>query len=1021
MKFVPDLRLCGDFDCISVNRLPPRAYFIPFKSEAEARRADPAGERESSGKIIFLSGRWRFAYYSRASLVPETVDTDTDLGRETCVPSTWQRTGYEPPVYINFRYPFTPNPPEIPDDAPVSVYSRDFELENTLGMRYILTFLGVTPCVGVYLNGSFVGYSESGHNTAEFDISPYVRPGKNTVAAVVCKWSTATYLECQDMFRETGIFRDVYIHAERSTHIYDYRVKTAKRGDGWAMDGEISLHGETAGINVEVKLTERGSGAAAGYVKKAAEKETSFSFLVPDAAEWSAETPNLYELFILLSDSDGVFDAVRVPTGFRRVEIRGEDFLFNGRKIKFKGVNHHDTTPHGGYVMTPAELERDVRLMKEFNVNAVRTSHYPPDPLFIILCDIYGLYVVDEADIETHGCFADPEHSFNISDDGGWADRYLERVTSMCMRDRNHPSVTMWSLGNESGAGQNHDRCYALLKELDPAIPVHYEGAAWTPKGAYDVYSEMYTSVESMENIRLRREGDVHNGKPFFLCEYAHAMGVGPGGLTDYVDMFYSDDRFMGGCIWEWADHAVLHREPGAPFLYTYGGDHGERIHDSNFCVDGLFYPDRRPHTGAFLMKYAYRPVRAAITDVPGVYLFTNTQRFLSTENTDIKWELLKNFSPVSAGSVRVNIPPCESRLVDLCHPAADRENDWFINFTYSEGGKTVAREQIVLNRRGGAPVPGGSANGPYRAAEAGGSANGACRAPKSSRRGENTVFLFDGGEAVFCPSSGRLVSYMVDGREMLNPSPAGGENGIIPSLYRAPIDNDRGVSASWDGCGLDGLSFSCADFTFCEEADRARVRTRIAVNSKAGCLGFTEMDYSVFSDGSVTLAARLAPSEKMCPELPRFGIFAELSPNLRNAEYCGLGPYENLPDFCGHAFLGRYLARVEDMHEPYIKPQDNGNHGGTTLLSLTDGDGFGLSVTGEKPFSFSVHDYTPGSLCRAKHREDIRDEGTVALSVDGFVRGAGSASCGHPPAAEYTVRSGDGLRFSVTLSPKRP
>lgn len=445
--------------------MEPRAYFIPFGSRAALEKTEYLHERENSDKIIFLSGKWQFKYFEKVSDMPEVFVTGIDDMDEIDVPSTWQRTGYEPPFYLNSRYPFKCRPPKFPEDVPVGVYYKTFDIDDRQNKEYILTFLGAMSSLDVYVNGEFAGYSEGAHNTAEFDIKPMLKRGENELVAVVHKWSNGTYLECQDMFRENGIFRDVYIQVLDKTYIYDYQVKTQETENGFNLMGEVDIKGSTSGYGIEAVLLDSDGKEVAKGVYNAAEK-VRYTFENLQVNKWSAEIPNVYTLYLTLTKDGEEKEVVRSIVGFRTIRIDGEVFLFNDAKIKMKGVNHHDTTPHGGYVMTPEELLRDVKLMKEFNVNAVRTSHYPPDPMFLTLCDIYGLYVVDEADIETHGCGGGLPGINRISNSKIWTGHYLDRVKFMYMRDRNHPSITMWSLGNESGGWKTRMPVIICLKRF---------------------------------------------------------------------------------------------------------------------------------------------------------------------------------------------------------------------------------------------------------------------------------------------------------------------------------------------------------------------------------------------------------------------------------------------------------------------------------------------------------------------------------------------------------------------------
>ncbi len=522
--------------------------------------------------------------------------------------------------------------------------------------------------------------------------------GSNEIVAVTYKWSNGTYLECQDMFRENGIFRDVYIIETKKNHISDFCIRPERNIDGTynvniSVDGSFDAHSK-------IKVTARDEKILFETELLPNKNETVPSLY---AEEWSAEIPKLYEVTISLFNNGDEIEAIRTYLGFKHIEIKEEVFLFNERAIKFKGVNHHDTHMTKGYAVSLDDLELDIKIMKEYNCNAVRTSHYPPDPAFLTMCDIYGLYVVDEANIETHGFYAIPYSTYRpnrLSNDITWANHYLDRVKRMYGRDKNHPCITMWSLGNESGGYKCQDVCYDYLKKMNPETPVHYEGVNRSKRWAYDVVSHMYASPELMKSVLEGKAGKKYKGKPFFQCEYAHAMGNGPGRLEEYMKLFYASDQFMGGCIWEFADHSVY--DESAEHKWTYGGDHNEPIHDGNFCVDGLFFPNREPSSGALEMKACYRPIRA--TNIGGGnFEFWNTRSFKSTEDITIEYEILENTIPVQGGTFNVDIPAEDKHVLSIeCEALEKTDADIFVNFTYKnrENGFIIAKEQLILTIR---------------------------------------------------------------------------------------------------------------------------------------------------------------------------------------------------------------------------------------------------------------------------------------------------------------------------------
>ena len=615
-----------DFDTIQVNTLPPRSYFIPYPDRASADSVSLAEKRYKSPKVVCLNGEWDFRFYPVPSQLPDILDTDSITFDKLDVPSCWQFRGYDRPFYVNTRYQFPYDPPAIPTTNKVGktffwvgadhgakpmwvdpgeeynfvgVYRKFFEI-NDLTKNHVISFLGVASCADVYVNGQFVGYTEGSHNTAEFDLDKYLTEGTKELVVIVRRWCNGTYLECQDMFRNNGIFRDVLLRISDSTDIVDVDFKTVHAISGYKATITAKVSEDT-----EVTFRLEGNGVNRKDTVKSHRGYAECRFIDLGVFEWNAEKPVMYDLYCETPTC-----CVKTRVGFKRVSIKNDRLLLNESLVKFHGVNHHDTSCTNGYTMTPEEIERDMKLCKEYNVDTVRTSHYPPDPYLLELCDELGIYVVDEADLETHGVYSMklPPSYNRISHDPAWEEHYMDRVRHLYQRDKLHVSIVMWSLGNESGGYHNTDKMYAYLKN-NSLLPVHYESAVHCRRKAYDVASEMYPPVERVHEIgektyKVKQLCD----RPYFLCEYSHAMGVGPGGMEDYWKEIYSYDSLTGGCVWEMIDHAVLH-EDGS---YTYGGDHGEWEHDGNFCVDGLFYPDRTPSTGARILKFIYRPIRVS-------------------------------------------------------------------------------------------------------------------------------------------------------------------------------------------------------------------------------------------------------------------------------------------------------------------------------------------------------------------------------------------------------------------------
>ena len=973
------------------NKLPERSYFVPFSSAEKISATDYKNERYLSDRVTVLSGEWDFAYYEKLSLVPDDFSTDKAKFDKITVSCTWQRTGYDQIAYINTRYPFPKKPPHIPFDVATGIYRKNIEISSA-DKRRTISFLGVAGAFSLYINGEYVGYSEGSHNTAEFEVTSFLKNGSNEILVVNYKWSNGTYLECQDMFRENGIFRDVLITEFEESYINDFTLRSSKNSDG-TYNLEIRVDGKLQeNTKIQIKSAEEIPVICAELLP---EKSVVLSNLT--VKEWTAETPNLYELTIVLYKDDKEIEAIRTYCGFKDVEIKGEVFLFNGQPIKFKGVNHHDTHMTKGYAMSLEDMELDIRLMKEYNCNAVRTSHYPPDPAFLTMCDMYGLYVVDEADIETHGFYAIPHSTYNpnrLSNDTRWATHYLDRVKRMYGRDKNHPSVTLWSLGNESGGYKCQDVCYDYLKKVNPEIPVHYEGVNRSKRWAYDVVSRMYGTPDLMRKILNGTAGSKYKGKPFFQCEYAHAMGNGPGGLEEYMQLFYSSEQFMGGCIWEWADHSVY--DENAKYKWTYGGDHNEPIHDGNFCVDGLFYPDRKPSSGALEMKACYRPIRAKYVGNNSFELW-NTLYFCDNSDIQIDYKILVDGEIFESGSISDILSAQERKTVQINSPLFDKTDcDIFVNFIYTDkvSGDKIAEEQVTVSRN--APK---SADSPMKSADI-------------SVNGNEILVKYKNGSAKFDKAKG-LVSLIKNGNEYLKANPLDGANGFVPHIYRGRLDNDQYMVIFWKIIGLDTARTKMVS---CKLKSKKTGNGNIPyistvynfVTRGIFVLARANVDYFFDDNGKITVNASLNKVCSLTDQLPRFGVHAELNSEFENVKYYGRGPIENYSDFKEHSPIGIYETTVTDMAHKYIKPQDSGNRGDVRYGILANANGNSIRINAlYKNINFNANHFTLEQLKKAKHIEDLPDTDTTYLTVDGFVRGTGSGSCGPIPSKEHMISFG--------------
>ena len=944
------------FDVMEVNKLPSRSYFIPFEDRFQADCAKPLHKRYESPKVTCLNGIWDFKFYPQPAMLPVVLDTDKVVFDTIDVPACWQYRGIDRPFYVNTRYQFPYDPPKIPAEEPagtafswlgadkgvgprrdkpndeynfVGVYRKKLVIEE-VSKRFILSFLGVASCVDVYVNGMFAGYSEGSHNTAEFDITRMLRSGDNEILAVVRRWCTGTYLECQDMFRSTGIFRDVLLYEMDRDDIWDIDFAPVKDQDRYTATTSVYVSGGGA-----VKVTLSGHEICLQQTVKTVKGIAMVVFDDLDVQEWNAENPVLYDLYVEMGNT-----CVKQRVGFKDVRIDGTVFTVNDQPLKLRGVNHHDTSATSGYYMTPDEILRDVKLCKAYNIDTIRTSHYPPDPLLLELCDEYGIYVVDEADLETHGTFSMqlPPTYNSLSHDPAWQPRFLDRVQRLYGRDKNHASIILWSLGNESGGYANTDAMYFWLKE-HTAIPVHYESAVHCKRIAYDVGSEMYPSVENVRRVgqRKRREKQF-NDRPYFLCEYAHAMGVGPGAMEEYWQEIYSYENLMGGCVWEMVDHAVLH-EDGS---YTYGGDHGEWIHDSNFCCDGIFYPDRTPSTGARIVRHVYRPLRVRHIKDDRYEVF-NTMAFTGGE----QYILTFRFSDGRALAIRAAVPPLSKRIISLKGGKASGE---WVTVSVSRNGHELSREQIVFDQQ-------------------------------VVRDVKVLPALPEG----FSMSYG-IIRFHKDGKVLTAGAP-------YTVLFRAPVDNDINymmvnTMLPYTKQTEQILEARMTDGKLCVKS-RIRNKTQefLCEDTYEGC------------ESGILVTSKLR-CVRGSGKLPRFGKSFRLEEDFWQVEYLGRND-ESYNDMKEHAQIDLVRSTVDRMTEPNLRPQESGNRCDCAWARVSDGQTVFTFTAVEQPFELGIKPYSDLELLNMRHREDEVPSGTY-VTVSAFQMGIGTGICGPETRPEY-------------------
>ncbi|TYP74126.1 beta-galactosidase subunit alpha [Paenibacillus methanolicus] len=1008
-----------DWDNLAVlerNRVKSRAYFIPYSDRAGALSYD----RGSSPWFKSLNGVWKFHYAQGPEWAPEDFFEeryDSSSWDDIQVPSHWQLKGYGHPHYTDLYYPFPVDPPHVPNDNPTGSYVREFELPpHWDGRTVAVKFDGVDSAFHVWVNGAFVGYSQGSRLTSEFDLTPYVKPGINRMAVRVYQWSDGTYLEDQDMWYLSGIFRDVYLISEPSSvRIADYRIVTEL--DARYCDATLAVKAELVGehpqgevglhlLDQEGKLI---ASAVSGIVSDADHRATVvFAIPVTKPALWSAESPTLYHLTISVADQHGrVVETVAQRVGFRKIEVKDGQFLVNGRAILLKGVNRHDHHPDTGRAVTLSTMMQDVVMMKQHNINAVRTAHYPNDPRFYDLCDEYGLYVMEETDLETHG-FELLGNISRLSDDPAWQEAYVDRVRRMVERDKNHPSILFWSLGNESGFGCNFRAMSAWCKQTDPTRLIHYEEDRESE--VCDVVSTMYSSVEKMTGFGQLAD----HPKPHILCEFAHAMGNGPGGLKPYFDTFDAYRRLQGGFVWEWIDHGIRRKTAGGKVDYAYGGDYGDEPNNGNFVIDGLIRPDRTPSPGLIEYKKIIEPVR--IESIHGHRIrVTNRYDFISLDHLYADWSVTADGRTVQSGVLTLPpIGPGESAELDVPVrsdvrlPGAENEAERWLNIGFSlaadcnwgERGHEVAWAQLALEAAAhGDQDESAAVILPVRSLS--------CREEGRQLVLENDLFrmAFDARQ----PGIGSL---RINGQELLRRGPH-------LNFWRAPIDNDMYVLPDWRKAHLDKLS-ERIDVCRWERVDEGTVRITWASRIAPPVFewGFRcETTYTVTSSGLITIDVHGVPEGKPPAMLPKIGLQLELPAEMDDVRWYGRGPGENYADSKEAGRFGVYRKSVDELFTSYIYPQENGNRTDVRWVSVTDGSGIGLLAAGMPTLEFSARRYTDADLEAAKHASDLVPRDFITLNLDYRQNGLGSNSCGPAQAPDCAVTSEE-FRFRMLMKP---
>ena len=982
-----------------------RSYFIPF-----APGDDPKGP---SSRVISLDGEWQFRYYDSVYDTPADCGSNTEQFDDVIpVPGVWQNHGYDRHQYTNVNYPFPFDPPYVPKENPTGVYSRLICLDKKEGMRYFLNFEGVDSCFYLWVNGLFAGYSQVSHSSHEFDITGKVQPGENRLTVAVLKWCDGSYLEDQDKLRMSGIFRSLYILERPEAHIRDFFVHT--KLDESYTDGTVKVDLSLCG-DVKVKASlfdpcgcEVGSREVCG---------NTVEFAVPNAKKWTDETPDLYTLKLETAD-----EVIYQQVGIRVIEIKDKIVItLNGRPIKFRGTNRHDSDPVTGYTVSREQVIRDMRLMKEHNINAIRTSHYPNAPWLPQLANEYGFYLIAEADLESHGSvslidaktmtkpWGDPEawqsHMNRYcltARNPMFREATVDRSRMNVMRDKNNPCILFWSLGNEAGYGENFEAAGRWVKQTDPDRLVHYENWYLEPEGyqkdisMLDVYSHMYQSRESIEED-MKKPLD----KPLIQCEYIHAMGNGPGDIEDYQQLINRYEGFAGGFIWEWCDHGVYTgvTETGKK-KYAYGGDFGEFPHDGNFCMDGMVSPDRIPSPGLKEFKNVMRPLRASLTEREGVIRFHNYRDFLNLrDEVAAKYEIAADGRVTETGDVPpIDAEPHQETEISLGYRIPAEGDRVTLKITYfqkkdkklTRAGHELGFDQLILRERQ-TVLP------PVRPEEG-------ITVTQNERR---IVIASPSFRYVFDCFSGNFTEMTRHGKALIAAP-------VTAVCWRAPTDNDREIRNLWERAGFDRPKVRVYEAEAAVRDGKAVLSCHfsLAPVSLQKILDIRET-LVIGQDGVIDLTWEGVKDPAM-PFLPRLGLCFVLPKEMDRASYLGYGPLESYQDKRQASWYGRFETTAVKNHVDYIKPQENGSHFGCSRAAVTDGDTC-LTFASEQPFSFNIQEYTDEELTRKKHNWELEKSGHVILHVDFAMSGIGSGSCGPQLDGKYQVNPKE-FRYSLRI-----
>jgi evolved beta-galactosidase subunit alpha len=993
-----------------INRMPARAHFLTFPSKEKAL----LNNNRYTHAFKNLNGVWKFMFLDAPEYSPEgffNSDFDVTKMDDITVPGNWQLQGYGKMHYSDLWYNFPINPPYVPTENPTGIYKRTFFVEESYrDKKIIIRFCGVDSAYHLWINGKEVGYSKVARNESEFDITDIIRVGEeNDVTVRVYQWSDGTYLEDQDMWWESGIFRDVELIGVPKDGINDYKV-IADLDDEYK-NGIFKVEAflrTTKEVNVTFELVDAGENTVFTKTVVAKEGKACIDEVIADVNHWTAETPYLYKLFMTVEDDGQIVEVIPQNVGFRNIRLNGETFLVNGVAIKFKGVNRHDYSPQNGRVVSREEIEKDIILMKQFNINAIRTSHYPNSYYLYDLCDEYGMYLIAETDLECHGFELTGDYKW-ITDDPSWELAYVSRMTRMIERDKNHPAIIFWSLGNESAFGCNFRKMTDVAHEMDPTRLVHYEGDFDVESA--DVYSTMYTWIENPKKPYLMKDIIEKSKKPHVHCEYCHAMGNGPGNLKDYQDLVYAHDKLQGGFVWEWFDHGIESFTESGEKYYRYGGDFGDDPSNKDFCIDGLIMPDRTPSPGLYEYKKVIEPITTTAVDIQkGIINLLSRYDFANLDRFNLIYKVMEDDVILQTGFMAV--PSIEARAnkditlpYDLSAIKVKPGAHYYVNISYqlredtnyASSGHELATAQfeLPLYKEGIVVRPEGILN---------------VEKEHTTLHVKGANFSLD-----FNLVNGNLMNIVRDGMQVLSKGPR-------LTLWRAPISNDMEIIDKLKKVYFLHLEHEVVmNIDYHMEGNILKVEVDTINSTTNSAWHFkTKYVYTVCPSGDILIDVEGTPSGRvdLAPDmLPRIGVSMHLDKSMEHVRYFGMGPGENYADSKEAAQMGLYANTVDGLFTNYVIPQENGNHMGCKWVSMTNDRGMGLLASTEGDFNFSASWYEDKDLDDAKHTCDLVKRDYIVFNVDYKQNALGTNSCGQWQLDKYRAKFED-FKLSFRLTP---